>query len=213
MSVNIVEIVKYDGIDLEVFGGFFCLNVDYKTYTDFVTEMFEKSDFFKSQGKDLLQNLAKKIGLSVYIGNIRKGTNEEYKFVTETWMEETFDDMVKEWFPLKNGKLTVQSEDDEGVDDYGKTKSINTMPFQFVSYILSHSKKLMNEVCNQIGGFYNNTYYTDIDSLYIHKKDWSELVDDGFVGKSLGVGKNGYGNLGKFLCLVSSSQDKVVFSN
>ena len=49
--------------------------------------MFEKRDLCKKQGKDLLQNLAKKIGLSVYGGNIRKDINEEDKCVTKNWMK------------------------------------------------------------------------------------------------------------------------------
>ena len=198
-SIDIVEIVKYGGEVLEVYEGFFCYNLEYNPYTEFVTDMFQKRDLFKSQGKDLLQNLAKKIGLSVYGGNIRKDINEEYKCVTENWMRENFDDRVKEWFPLKNGNLIVKLEDDEGVDDFDKAKSINTMPSHFGSYILSHSKRLMNSVIKQIDGFYNNNiYYTDTDSLYIHKKHWSTLVEKGFVGKSLGLGKNDYGNSGIF---------------
>ena len=51
------------------------------------------------------------------------------------------------------------------------------MPSRFGSCILSHSKRLMNEVINEIGGFYNATINsTDTDSLYIHKKYWSDLV-------------------------------------
>ena len=104
-------------------------------------------------------------------------------------MGENFDDRVKEWFPLKNGNLIVKLEDDEGVDDYDKAKSVNTMPSHFGRYILSHSKRLMNNVIKQINGFYNNNiYYTDTDSLYIHKKHWSNLVDNESVGKSLGLG-------------------------
>ena len=82
-SVDIVEIVKYGGIILEVFQGFFCHNLDCTPYAKFVTDMFKKRVLFKSQGKDLLQNLAKKIGLSVYGGNIRQDINEEYICVTE----------------------------------------------------------------------------------------------------------------------------------
>ena len=100
-NIDIVEIVKCGGIILEVYEGFFCHNLEYNPYTEFVTDMSEKRDLFKSQGKDLLQNLAKKIGLSVYGGNFRKDINEEYKCVTENWMRENFDDRVKEWFPLK----------------------------------------------------------------------------------------------------------------
>ena len=114
-------------------------------------------------------------------------------------MRENFDDRVKEWFPLKNGNLIVKIEDDEGVDDFDKAKSVNTMPSLFGSYILSHSKRLMNDVIKKIDGFYNNSiYYTDTDSLYIHKKYWSTLVEKGCVGKSLGLGKNDYGNSGIF---------------
>ena len=196
-GIDIGEIVKYGGIILEVFDGFFCHNLEYNPYIEFVTDMFEKRDMFKSQGKDLLHNLAKRIGLSVYGGDIRKDINEEYKCITENWMRENFDYRVKEWFPLKNGNLIVKIEDDSSIDDYDKAKSVNTMPSHFGSYILSHSKRLMNDVIKQIGGFYNNgIYYTDTDSLYIHKKYWSDFVDNGFVGKTLGLGKNDYGNSG-----------------
>ena len=114
-------------------------------------------------------------------------------------MRENFDDRVKEWFPLKNGNLIVKLQDDEGVDDFNKAKAINTMPSHFGSYILSHSKRLMNNVFREIDEFYsNNIYYGDTDSGYIHKKHWSTLVEKGFVGKSLGLGKNDYGDSGIF---------------
>ena len=59
-SVDIVEIVKCGGVILEVYEGFFCHNLICNPYTEFFTDLFEKRDLFKSQGKDLLQNLAKK---------------------------------------------------------------------------------------------------------------------------------------------------------
>ena len=59
-SVDIVEIFKYDGVILDIYEGFFSHNLEFNPYTEFVTDMFQKRDMFKSQGKDLLQNLAKK---------------------------------------------------------------------------------------------------------------------------------------------------------
>ena len=57
----------------------------------------------------------------------------------------------------------------------------------------------MNEVNNQTGGFINNSiYYGDTDSMNILNKYWSQLVDNGSVGKPLGLFKNIYGNLGIF---------------
>ena len=60
-SIDIVEIVKYGGEILHIYEGFFCHNLEFNPYTEFVTNMFQKRDLFKSQGKGLLQNLAKKI--------------------------------------------------------------------------------------------------------------------------------------------------------
>ena len=68
-------------------------------------------------------------------------------------MRENFDGRVKEWFPLKNGNLKVELEDDEGVDDYDRARSENTMPSHFGSNSLSYSKWIMNDVIKQIGGF------------------------------------------------------------
>ena len=114
-------------------------------------------------------------------------------------MGRNFDDRVKEWFPLKNGTFIVKLEVDEGVDVYDKAKSAKTMPSHFGSSILLHSKRSMNDVISQIVGFYENSlYYADTDSLYLHKKYWSTLAENGFVGKSLGLGWNVYGNLGVF---------------
>ena len=90
-SVETVETVKCGGVASEVFEGFFCQNLGYNPYTEFVTDMFEKRDLFESQGNDLLQNVAKKIGLSVYCGNIRKIINEENKCFNDNWMTENFD--------------------------------------------------------------------------------------------------------------------------
>ena len=63
---------------------------------------------------------------------------------------------LKNGFPWKNGNFIVKLEDDKCNDDCDKAISVNTMPSHFGSYILSHSKRLMNDVIKQIGGFYNN---------------------------------------------------------
>ena len=189
-SVDIVEVVKYGGYILKVIEGSRCHNQKYNPYTEFVTEMFEKRDLIISQRNDLLQNLIKKNGLSVCGVIIGKDINEEYKCVTENWMTDNFDDRVKEGLPFKNDNLLVKLENDESVDDYKRAKLINTMPSDFGRYILSHSKGLMNEIINQKGGFYKNSIYNgDSDSMIFYKSNWSEMVDNGIVDKSLGLGK------------------------
>ena len=82
-NVDIVEIVQCGGISLEIFQDFFYQTLENIPNTEFVINMFEKRDLFKSQGNDLLQNLAQKNILLVYAGNIKKDINEEYKCVTK----------------------------------------------------------------------------------------------------------------------------------
>ena len=112
---------------------------------------------------------------------------------------ENFDNRGEEWFPLKNAILVVKIQDDEGVEDHDKAGSVKKMPTQFDIYVLSLRKRFLTTFNNQIGGFYNKSFYWgDTDSMYIHKKYRESLVDNGYVGKALGLGKNDYGNSGMF---------------
>ena len=58
---------------------------------------------------------------------------------------------------------------DDGLDDDCDIK--NTLPAVLGDFILSNSKRVMNNFIREINGFYNNSmYYKDTDSLYIEKK-------------------------------------------
>ena len=66
------------------------------------------------------------------------------------------------------------------------SQKVNSQPFQFGSLILSHSKRLMNDVVLALDGFKKNKiYYGGTDSVYIHKKDYDILKNKGLVGKNL----------------------------
>ena len=72
LCVDIVEIVDCGGVILELFERFFCYNLDYNPYTDFVTDMFEKRDLFKAQGRYILQNLAKRSDYQSTVAILKK---------------------------------------------------------------------------------------------------------------------------------------------
>ena len=80
---------------------------------------------------------------------------------------------------------------DDGLED--EVKKVNTLPLQLAVFILSNSKRIMNNFIHAIDGFYtNDVYYTDTDSSYIGCKHWDKLDKAGLVGKSLLQGKNDY---------------------
>ena len=128
-------------------------------------------------------------------------------------MRENFDDRVKEWLPSKISNLIVKLEDDKSFNDFDKAKLVNTMPSKFGSYNLSHSKRIMNEVIKQIGGFLIIVFPTQIPNIciYIKNTGLTCLIMDLWI-KVLAWVKMITG-IGFILYLVFSSKYKVLFSN
>ena len=87
------------------------------------------------------------------------------------------------------------------------------MPLHLGAFVLSNSKRIMNNFIHAINGFYtNDVYYTDTDSLYIENKHWDKVEKAGLFGKNLLQGKNDYKDGGSFLRIVSSTQNKKLFN-
>ena len=194
-SVDIEQIVRIGGVILEFIEGFICDNLDYNPFTEYVHDLIEKRDEYKKQGKNVLQLMCKDTVNGGYGSCIRQDITENYKCVTEIWMNTEYDDRVKNYIPLENGNYLVNIVDHEGVDDNGISKKINSQPFQFGSMILSHTKRLMNDVILTLDGFKNNKiYYGDTDSVYIHKNDYNISDENGLIGKNLWQSKNDYGD-------------------
>ena len=193
-SVDIEEVVRVGSVIKEFYEGFICENLDYNPFREYVLDMTAKRNEYKKQSKTILADLCKKISNGTYGGCIRCDIHDVLRCVSETWMKTEYDDRVKEYIPLKNGNYLVNIKDHDGVDDNGNSKKVNSQPFQFGSLILSHSKRLMNDVILALDGFRNNRiYYGDTDSIYIHKNDYNMLIEKGLVGKDLFQCKNDYG--------------------
>ena len=87
--------------------------------------------------------------------------------------------------------------DDAGLED--EVKKLKTMTLHLGAFVLSNSKRIMNNFIHAINGFYtNDLYYTDTDSLYIENKHRDKLEKAGLVGKNLLQGKNDYKDGGIF---------------
>ena len=194
-SVDIEQIVRIGGIVLEFIEGFICDILDYNPFTEYVHDLIEKRNEYKKQGKNILQLMCKDTVNGGYGSCIRQDITVNYKCVTENWMKTEYDYRVKNYIPLENGNYMVKILDHEGIDDNGISKKINSQPFQLGSMILSHSKRLMNNVILTLDGFKNNKiYYGDTDSVYIHKNDYNILDRNGLIGKKFRQSKNDYGD-------------------
>ena len=98
-------------------------------------------------------------------------------------MKTESDDRVKGEFPLKNGRIMAKLSDFDGVGDNGYSKKVNSQPRHLGSFILWHSKRLMNDAKLASDGFKKRKmYYSDTDSMYIHKNDYDILKEQGLIG-------------------------------
>ena len=97
--------------------------------------------------------------------------------------------------------------DDAGLED--EVKKLIIMTLHLGAFVLSTSKRIMNNLRHAIIGFYtNDAYYTDTDSLYTENKHWEKLEKAGLVGKSLLQGKNDNKFGGIFYGLFSARNTK-----
>ena len=197
-SVDIQEIVKIGGKVIEIYEGvLYRENFKISPFRKVIEKLFALRQKYKDEKNDLMQGLVKLIMNSLYGVQIRKDINESYHCKSETWMKTEFDENVLDYWKLPNGNYIVKLKKDDGLDDDCDIK--NTLPAVLGAFILSNSKRIMNNFIREINGFYNNIiYYTDCDSLYIEKKYWDVLEKANLVGEEICQGKNDYKTGGIF---------------
>ena len=107
-------------------------------------------------------------------------------------MKTEIDENVIDYWKLPNGKYVRKMDKDDGLDDDCDNKK--TLPAVLGAFILSITKRNMNNFIREVNGFYNNSiyciYYGDTDSLYMEKKYWVVLDKLNSVGEGLCQCKN-----------------------
>jgi DNA polymerase type B, organellar and viral len=207
-SVDMEEIVKIGGKIIRIYEGvIFTSHYEESPFKKFVEHLFELRLKYKKESNDIMQNLVKLMLNSLYGKTIQKDINKEVHIWSEETLREKFDERIVDYSRLPCGKYIVELKEEEGVDVEEVKKGLN--PSHLGIFILSYSKRIMNRFIKVIDGFYNPViYYTDTDSLYIHKNNWDKLDKAGLVGGKLGQGKNDYDTGGIFYSLFLGSKIK-----
>ena len=197
-SVDIWEIVKIGGNIIEIYEGvIYRENFKISPFRKVIEKLFALRQKYKDEHNDLMQKLGKVILFSLYGVQIRKDIDQSYKCKSQHWMETEYDENVLDYWKLPNGNYIVKLKKDDGLEGDNDVK--NTLPSHLGAFILSNSKRIMNNFVREINAFHNNAiFYTDTDSLYIEKKYWDVLDKANLVAKNLCQGKNDYKTGGIF---------------
>ena len=195
-SVDIQEIVKIGGKVLEIYEDvIYRENFKVGPFRRVIDILFKLRKKYKDENNDVMQLLVKLLMNSLYGENIRKDIEEKFVCKSEMWMTTEYDEKIKEYGKISNFNYIVKMIDDKGLED--EITKNNTMPLHLGAFVLSNSKRIMNNFIHAINRFYTNVvYYTDTDSLYIENKHWNKLKNLELVGKNLLQGKNDYGDGG-----------------
>ena len=111
-------------------------------------------------------------------------TLKKFAWKSEYWMMSEYDEKVEGFWRISHGNYIAKMVDDKRLED--EVKKLNTMPLHLGGFVLSNSKRNMDNFIHAIDGFYTNDLnYTDTDSLYIEKKYWDKLDKARLVGKEL----------------------------
>ncbi|ESO87379.1 hypothetical protein LOTGIDRAFT_166527 [Lottia gigantea] len=138
-------------------------------------------------------------GNSLYGKSIQKDIFTTRHLWNEATLQVNFDSRVKTYLiKINDTQYIVETEIEEKEITTKDSKSTRLTPSHLGSFVLSHSKKIMNNFIHVINGFYKpEIYYTDTDSLYISSNNWKKLNRAGLVSeKDYCKGKNDYGDGG-----------------
>ena len=197
-SVDIEEIIKIGGKVIEIYEGvIYREKFKVSPFRKVIDRLFALRQKYKDDNNDVMQLLVELLMNSLYGENIRKDIEEKLACKSEMWMQTEYDERVKDYWKISGLNYIVEMIDDPGLED--EVKKLNTMPLHLGAFVLSNSKRIMNNFIHAINGFYtNDVYYTDTDSLYIENKHWDKLEKAGLVGNGLLQGKNDYKDGGIF---------------
>ncbi|ESO91839.1 hypothetical protein LOTGIDRAFT_163200 [Lottia gigantea] len=158
---------------------------------------FELRNKYKKEGDVVARNCMKLLGNSLYGKSIQKDINTSRHLWSEATFKANLDSHVKSYEKVNDSQYIVEMNEEE--KEFVPPKNFTRLtPAHLGAFILSHSKKIMNNFIHVIDGFYKpEIYYTDTDSLYISSSNWDKLNEAGLVSENeYSKGKNDYGDGG-----------------
>ena len=148
-----------------------------------IDKLFESRQKYKDENNDVMQLLVNLIMNSLYGQQIRKKIEKNYEYKSEHWMLTEYDKRVLHYQEINHGIYIAKMTDDAGLEV--EVKKVKTMPLHLGSFVLSTSKRIMNNFIHAIDGTYTNDfYYEGTDSMYFDNTHWDKLDKTGLVGKS-----------------------------
>ena len=134
-SVDFQEIVKTGGKVIEIYEVVvYRESFEITPFRNVIDKLFALGQIYRDEGNDVMQLLVNIIMNSLYGEQIRKHIEEKFASISETWMTSEYDERVRNYWKLSDGKYIVKMIDDAGLE--GEVKKLNTMPLHLGAFVL-----------------------------------------------------------------------------
>jgi hypothetical protein len=207
-SVDIQEIVRVGGVIERIYEGvIYEKNLDESPFRSYIENLFALRKKYKEEGNKVGDELIKLLLNSLYGKTVQKDIVSSIHVWSTKTLQDNYDDLIMARWEIKPGMWLVQrKKETEAIDVtknesrsgiLNKEKKSSDVPHHLGSFILAHSRRIMNNFILAIDGFKTpNVAYSDTDSIYIKKSLYEKLDALGCVGGDLCKGKNDYGSGG-----------------
>lgn len=174
-SVDIQEIVRCGGRIIRIFDGMiFEENFKVNPFRAYILHLYELKANFKREKNKVGYALVKLLLNALYGKMVQKDINTKTHLWNEETLKKNYTDDIK-YQKIYDDKYYIE-------EDIGDSLPKLLMPSHLGSFILSHSKRIMNDVILEIDGFRKPViYYTDCDSIYIEEKYVEILRNKGYL--------------------------------
>ena len=151
-SVDIQEIVKIGGKVIEIYEGvIYRENFKLSPFRKVFDNLFALRQKYKDEGNEVMQLLVKLFMNSLCGEQIRKDIEEKFACKSEAWMMSEYDERVKDYWKISGNNYIVKMNYEAGLED--EVKKLNTMPLHLGAFVLSNSKRSMNNFIHAFNGF------------------------------------------------------------
>ena len=155
-SVDICEIVEIGGRVIEIYEGvIYRENFKISPFRKVMEKLFTSGQKYKDGHNDLMQGVIRLFMNSLCGVQIRKDIDQSYKCESQHWMGREYDENVLDYWKLPIGNKRVKLKKDDGSEGDNDLK--NTLPCLLGAFILSNSKRIMNNFIKEINELYTNS--------------------------------------------------------
>jgi hypothetical protein len=174
-KITLNDWIEFQGIEYEILSGVYYNNGFNKNMGDLIHHLFINRLKHKKAGNQAMQLILKLMMNSSYGKTITKKTMTKKVIINDDKKEQyiaNYFNTIKEWTQLTNTQWEVKM---DSVD-----MSYNMA--QVGSFILSYSKRIMNEVFDTANTHNCPLYYTDTDSIHCNYDD-VKIIETEFRNK------------------------------